>query len=529
MSQNDASNNPELNQDEPMRNQRNEVYLAHANMMSLALGDAGRWCYGIKAIEVWLYDEQGKLKLADSGSWIDPLYFENDDPEIGSALRALYDPGNPEYKENESVSYVPGEGLPGILWSDTSRNASQTVSALNPSTLSETNRKSQIEWRDVQSLADDPDQPYNPRLMTIAKAGFRLAAGVPFKNRRTKGIVVYMARGSVRMERMKSNLNEEYILASTEHIGSVQALRRPRKYATIQRAREVRATFLKVKRILKVSGPMFDNKDVSSDAPDTLKGHKKESKSDPQFFEGKPLKPSTCEKIKQTSEKAIVEIKTVSAIWFKKMQGGNVKPPPSMSLDISIFVICAAFCTCLVMSCIDLYLRRSFGETLGFEYGQIASLTTMAYTLTASPAAQPRSILAGHIASMLVGMTVALIPDTSTFTMKPVRYAAAISISSGVMAKLGVAHPPGGSLANTFLSFRWGLTDSYRKMGIIVLQDVIFILLISAVNNVHSAKNYPTYWGHTPNMISKFVRSKLVKQDYDPHEKNSRRRSSSWM
>jgi hypothetical protein len=37
-----------------------------------------------------------------------------------------------------------------------------------------------IKFRDVGFLANDPDQPYSERLQAFAKAGFTLAAGIPF-------------------------------------------------------------------------------------------------------------------------------------------------------------------------------------------------------------------------------------------------------------------------------------------------------------------------------------------------------------
>lgn len=37
-----------------------------------------------------------------------------------------------------------------------------------------------VNWREVDVLANDPDQPYDDRLQNFAKAGFKLATGIPF-------------------------------------------------------------------------------------------------------------------------------------------------------------------------------------------------------------------------------------------------------------------------------------------------------------------------------------------------------------
>jgi len=488
---------------------------AHRNMMDAALYDAGRFCYGVKRIEVWLFDAvTNRLKQPWHGTWTDPVYNLNEDEELMNSLEEID-------KEDRSLTYAPGEGLPGILWTESNiRGIFSRATELNESTAKTIDRFANIQWRDVKALADDPDQPYNPRLMTIAKAGFRLAAGVTFNIRSTKGVVIFMARDSVDRKKLKNLLNHEYILASAEHIGSVQALRKPRRLATEERRKDVIATFQKFKKLL----PLLKNygKGLKDDPQSTTEDIAKPGMKP--FQETKGSENNFWDKIESTfisfKENTVSRLK----LWEVRMHGGNVQPPPGMRLETSLFVVFAAFCTCFIMAILNTVVKNGFqvnsnpddpkSAFVGFEMGQIASAATMVFTLTSAPAAQPRSIVLGRLVSLLVGMTFALIPGTSyDDPLGWIRYAGAVSVASALMAKLGLAHPPGGGLANTFaFKYGWGDRVSFQKIGILLIQDLVFVYIAAMFNNLGDTKPYPTFWGHLPNKFSQFVRSCVAKE-----------------
>mmetsp|Transcript_2103 Transcript_2103/g.4604 ORF Transcript_2103/g.4604 Transcript_2103/m.4604 type:complete len:113 (-) Transcript_2103:968-1306(-) len=92
-----------------------------------------------------------------------------------------------------------------------------------------------VVWREVVPLTEDPDQPFNLRLKLAAQAGIGLAAGVRFHFRGTQGLVLYMARGTTDINKLKSETNEQYLLSATDVIGSIVCLRNPRRDCLAER------------------------------------------------------------------------------------------------------------------------------------------------------------------------------------------------------------------------------------------------------------------------------------------------------
>ena len=475
------------------------------HMMQLALKDAVRWCHGVKAIEVWNYMENGRLSQVEFGSWVDPVYFMNDDPDISDALKALYDPNSKDFKKAHVDSYAPGEGLPGVIWATTgggvitqtrSNNDSPFPQTLTPGqspnfltsmiALSKTLTSSNvITWRNVKGLAEDPDQPPNYRLSMIAKAGFHCAAGVPFHTHDVQGIVIYMTRKSISNAKLLSELNEKYILMSAEHIGHV---------VTLNHLRNPRSE----------SGPLFkENEQVR---PNDHISHPNKAQSPLQNSEEPTWKHIVKNAIVNTSD----EMKLFGKHWSHKMHGGNILPGPGLPWNVSIFVVIAAFITVFTMFAINDQIVQRFGPAmrLRFEPGQIASATVMVYVLTGSPAAQPRSILLGRLLSFVVGICFGYIPITGRHgtILRWTRTAGAVSVSTALMGKFGIAHPPGGGLALIAMIYKWDEIKTYQKIGILILQDCIFVILASVLINTYTSMNYPIYWGHLPNKISSAVR-----------------------
>ncbi len=104
----------------------------------------------------------------------------------------------------ESVG--PGCGLPGALWSEIGLYASSGInaigthhhhSALDRSSSTRANFglgtngvSHEVHWREVDELANDPDQPYDERLQHLARAGFTRAAGIPFQVKNYRGMII---------------------------------------------------------------------------------------------------------------------------------------------------------------------------------------------------------------------------------------------------------------------------------------------------------------------------------------------------
>lgn len=116
---------------------------------------------------------------------------------------------NPKQKFPSLESVGPGCGLPGALWSEIGLYATTGINAIGTHHHSapEHLRKSSstrasfglgtqhadshvVHWREVDELANDPDQPYDERLQHLAKAGFTCAAGIPFQVKNYRGMII---------------------------------------------------------------------------------------------------------------------------------------------------------------------------------------------------------------------------------------------------------------------------------------------------------------------------------------------------
>lgn len=98
--------------------------------------------------------------------------------------------------------------MPGALWSEIGLYASTGINAIGTHhhhSAQEHGRRSssaggfglgthtvphEVHWREVDELANDPDQPYDERLQHLAKAGFTRAAGIPFQVKNYRGMII---------------------------------------------------------------------------------------------------------------------------------------------------------------------------------------------------------------------------------------------------------------------------------------------------------------------------------------------------
>ncbi|KAK1748674.1 hypothetical protein QTG54_000613 [Skeletonema marinoi] len=125
--------------------------------------------YGIYGIELWRTVEGLLLKrVTQDADEINRKYWNVDKPQ--ESFKKLTDKSNKGYLAPEPVG--PGCGLPGALWSEIGKYATNGLNGIGHSNVSH-----DVHWREVDELADDPDQPYDDRLQHLAKAGFTRAAG----------------------------------------------------------------------------------------------------------------------------------------------------------------------------------------------------------------------------------------------------------------------------------------------------------------------------------------------------------------
>lgn len=122
------------------------------------------------------------------------------------------------------------------------------------------------------------------------------------------------------------------------------------------------------------------------------------------------------------------------------------------------------------------------------------------YGLTAAPASQPRSAIAGQTISLTIALGISYADNMSIW----MRQALATSLAVATMAKMGVTHPPGGAAALLFASGKFG----WGNMLFVLVGNVIAIGTATIINNFSDYRQYPTFWGlqYTIDAIKKYAR-----------------------
>jgi hypothetical protein len=348
-----------------------------------AVADGGRWAYGVIFVEVWVMNKtMTQLFRPESGWWIDPVYHSNC-AENCKVCRVV-DPTREDYVEAEPL--CPGEGLPGVLWADSRRvmdaSASET-SGMRRTMFAKskppegptlfkvdtTNPHDTVAWREVKTIASDPDQPFNPRLQLLAELGLGMAAAVPFNFHGEKGIVVYMAREHVNMNRLRSSSNELYLKAACSLIGSAYALREPRHQMQNQRNEELDVVIRRVRtKIIMLIRAGHNFKDVVKENDRKVKRFS----SFRDFRESKKL--DKCKKWVKFAGKKI----TTAVI---KSKGAGNQPPPPSNWEQTSWTFAGCFITLLMVCRLNVYLFDVYGPDFTIVLGYVHAFMLLSLLL----------------------------------------------------------------------------------------------------------------------------------------------------
>mmetsp|Transcript_22976 Transcript_22976/g.35941 ORF Transcript_22976/g.35941 Transcript_22976/m.35941 type:complete len:156 (+) Transcript_22976:2-469(+) len=130
--------------------------------------------------------------------------------------------------------------------------------------------------------------------------------------------------------------------------------------------------------------------------------------------------------------------------------------------------------------------------------GSFGAVATMLFGAPTSPLVQPRNIIGGHIISVTValGMDYLVYQDFLPIIPQWVANALVPALSTGLMTKVGLIHPPAGACATIYITG----DDQVKNMGwmffcIPVLVDcVLMIFLALFLNNLSRSRKYPQYW-----------------------------------
>jgi hypothetical protein len=340
------------------------------SVLRRAVEDAGRWAYGTVLVELWaLNEDRTFLFCPPAGWWIDPVFqtskcscrrHDGDNTTSSSSIRktttttasrsccqicSLTDASRSDHVPPAPVS--SGVGLPGVLWAETANRRHQTMT------------DNKVVWREIKAIANDPDQPWNPRLQTLASLGLGWAAAVGFDLHGHSGIVLYMAREGVDLHRLQTESNEVYLLAASNLAAAAYALRGPRRRVVDQRRSELadilqraKSKITALKRVGVDLKEFLEENAAAAAAADAA---------------GKEGKLQYLAAASWFGENAAKKLKHQLVSTIRKTRGGGVQPPPAMGWQQSLYTFAGAFVTLAVIASIN----NSVVENHGTEYGMV--------------------------------------------------------------------------------------------------------------------------------------------------------------
>ncbi|MEO5376435.1 MAG: HPP family protein [Magnetococcus sp. DMHC-6] len=132
------------------------------------------------------------------------------------------------------------------------------------------------------------------------------------------------------------------------------------------------------------------------------------------------------------------------------------------------------------------------GTDLTLMIGSFGASAVLIYGAPASPLAQPRNLLGGHLFSALVGVTIFKI-----FSAQPWLAAAlAVSLAIVVMHLTSTLHPPGGATALIAVigSHKIHALGFIYALIPVLLGAFLMLIVAVGVNNLAKNRHYPLWW-----------------------------------
>mmetsp|Transcript_28733 Transcript_28733/g.47562 ORF Transcript_28733/g.47562 Transcript_28733/m.47562 type:complete len:603 (-) Transcript_28733:147-1955(-) len=470
------------------------------HLLSRTLEDAGHWAYGIVATELWIYDdENGTLFRPDGATWADmtlhPPHKTKQEYQDCPLCRTV-DPNHPKF--TPPVPLAPGVGIAGVLWAEAGKASDSQ---------GEPDQDEDIYWRNLQALAQDPDQPYNERLQNAALTRLGWAGAVPFNVEGQRGLMVYLTRDSVNMDQLQSASNVRYLLAAAHYVSTVWALRLPRLGAIREREDRLRILWRRLRfRMIAVIrfGATLD--DIRNGRTNEIKPDKKTGSLYDSLRDPKEMAQILMEEGKQFAERTVKEAKSQQKFIARKLKmmanksrGANIRAPPVFSWEATLWSFVGTLVTLLILLNINEQIKKTYGQKYELTLGPLSSFTASVFVLTAAPASQPRNNLVAYSFAMVVGLCLAYITSLAVW----IRQAISVSITVCAMVKFGFLHAPAAGVALTFASG----SQNWSNVFSMVLASLIVITLGTIINNLSDKRQYPTSWGFRP--LIKFYNRKI--------------------
>ena len=196
---------------------------------------------------------------------------------------------------------------------------------------------------------------------------------------------------------------------------------------------------------------------------------------------------------------------SAAAAYAARWRGVAAKPRPAPSPPVEAAWAFAG-CVAGIGSLAALHFLLAMPAGLLMLTPSFAASAVLLYGAPASPLAQPRNVVLGHLSSALVG--VALRQVLVALPAWPARVAAqggaeavagtlAVALSTSLMMLCGVTHPPGAATALIAVTGGAAVTGlGFLFVPLVTAAAVVLVLAALVVNNLsgRASRHYPQAW-----------------------------------
>lgn len=185
--------------------------------------------------------------------------------------------------------------------------------------------------------------------------------------------------------------------------------------------------------------------------------------------------------------------------YVNKCKGAGAKPPPSADMTFAVWTFLGVFSSILVLAAINEY---GFGPNKDVEYailiGPFGALATLLFAAPASPFAQPKMVLFGHIYSGIVAVSVDYLVNTkfATAFIPPMVGAALVpALAIAGMTLLGCINPPAAAASLVYATGNARVKSAgWLFIPVHLAGCAIMVLIAILLNNLSAKRRYPQFW-----------------------------------
>ena len=166
--------------------------------------------------------------------------------------------------------------------------------------------------------------------------------------------------------------------------------------------------------------------------------------------------------------------------YFKKWQGLSASVPTPPALAELVFMGVGAVLASGLLGGLAFFIQQPL------ILGSFGASIFILMLVPASPFAQPRNLIGGHLLATVIGLLCIKLLGPEWWFM-----ALAVGLTVILMPLLGVSHPPAGS--NPIIVFM--LAPDWSFLFMPVATGAIGLVLFSLLyNNLSTKRSYPQYW-----------------------------------